>query len=102
MLVWYTGVNSPHYHINSIFWDFEAHCELLWYSNQDSPNKKNFLQVLCDPGLITEDGTVAQVCSALPLSSKSSSTQQLYRDIVETQTHVYFDLSLQAIVFYSS
>lgn len=72
---------------------------MSWYSNQDSLNKKNFPQVLCDPGLITKDGTVTQVCSALPLSSKSSSTQQLYRDIVETQVHVYFDLSLPAIVF---
>lgn len=29
-----------------------------------------------------------QVCSALPLSSKSSSTQQLYRDTAKTQAHV--------------
>lgn len=61
---------------------------MFQYSNQDSMNKKNFLQVLCDPGLKTQDGAVAQVCSALSLSSKSSSTQQLYRDTVETQAYV--------------
>lgn len=59
---------------------------------KDSLNKKNFLQVLRDPGLKTQDGTVAQVCSALPLSSKSSSIQQLYRDTVETQAYVCLDL----------
>lgn len=43
-------------------------------------SEPNFLRALYDPGLITtQGGTVAQVCSALPLSSKSSSTQQLYR-----------------------
>lgn len=66
-------------------------CKMFWYSNQDTLNKNNFLQILCDPGLITQDGTVAQVCSALPLSSKSSSTQQ-FRDTVETHTHFYYSL----------
>lgn len=64
--------------------------KMFWYSNQDTVNNKNFLQTLYDAGLIIQDGTLAQVCSALPLSSKSSSNQQLYRDTVETHAHVYF------------
>lgn len=46
------------------------------------------------PGLLTYDRTVLHVCSALPLSSKSSSTQELRRDIMETHLHVYFNVFL--------
>lgn len=73
---------------------------MFWYSNQDLLNKNWFSA--SGPGLVTHDRTVVQVYSALPLSSKSSSTQELYRDTVETQAHVCFNLFPNGQIHYLS
>lgn len=55
-----------------------------WHSSQDLVNKEWFSpSKIWSPGLVTHNRTVVYVCFALPLSSKSSSTQEIYRDKME-------------------
>lgn len=64
-------------------------------SSQNDWTRMSFLfHNMWSPGLLTHDRTVLHVCSALPLSSKSSSTQEYYSDIMETHLCVYFNVFL--------